>query len=88
MQELRMSYRRDCGNTIEYTLRTDPQEAMYWTTHKLKKGEIVILTTGISRSEKALIRKELVDDINTSDKNPHPRTGEYPSPTNKIQKKH
>lgn len=88
MQELRMSYRRDCGNTIDYVLRTDPPEAQFWTTHKLKKSEIIILTTGLSRSEKALIRKELVDDINTSDKNPHPRTGEYPSPTNKIQKKH
>ena len=30
---------------------------------------------------------ELVDDINTSDRNSHPRAGEHPSPANKIQKK-
>ena len=84
MQELRMSYRRDCGNTIEYTLRTDPPEAMYWTTHRLKKSEIIILTSGLSRTEKSILRQELLDDIIASEK---PDTNKK-SLSNQVSKKY
>ena len=83
MQELRMSYRRDCGTIIEYTLRTDPSEAMYWTTHRLKKSEIIILTSGLSRTEKSILRQELLDDIIASEK---PDTNKR-SLSNQVSKK-
>ena len=48
---------------IEYTLRTDPAEAMYWSTYKLKKSDIKILTKA-SRTDAARLRQEILDDIN------------------------
>ena len=38
-----MMYNR-AGEMIEYTIVTDPKDAMYWTTHKLKKSNIKITT--------------------------------------------
>jgi len=47
---------------IEYTLVTDPLEAMYWSTYKLKKRDVKILTKA-SRTEAARLRQEILDDI-------------------------
>tara|TARA_B100000497_G_scaffold128058_1_gene172896 strand:- start:66 stop:347 length:282 start_codon:yes stop_codon:yes gene_type:complete len=47
---------------IEYTLVTDPLEAMYWSTYKLKKRDVKILTKA-SRTEAAKLRQEILDDI-------------------------
>lgn len=48
---------------VEYTLKTDPPEAMYWSTYKLKKSDVKILTKA-SRSDAAKLRQEILDDIN------------------------
>ena len=63
-------------NDIEYTLRTDPPEAMYWSTYKLKKSDIKILSN-TNRSEAAKLRQEILDDINKQ---------EVSGSSNKVQK--
>ena len=47
---------------IEYSLKTDPPEAMYWSTYRLKKSHIVIHHT-MSRSEKADWRSKILKSI-------------------------
>ena len=54
---------------IQYQLMTDPLEAQYWTTHRLKKSEIKILTK-CDRSTAALLREEILNDIISREPNP------------------
>jgi len=56
-----MMYNRD-GTLIEYTLKTDPPEAMYWTTYRLKKRDIQIITK-TDKATATQIRQEIFDDI-------------------------
>ena len=65
---LRMVYNKD-DEEIEYTLATEPIEAAYWTTHRLKKSEIKIITR-CDRSTAAKLRQEILDDILSREFNP------------------
>lgn len=65
---MQMFYKRD-GNLVEYKLVTDPLEAMYWTTHRLKKSEIKIMTK-CDRTTAAQLRQEILDDILSREPNP------------------
>jgi len=47
---------------LEYRLLTDPPEAMYWSTYRLKKSNIK-LTQKMDRSLAASIKQEIFDDI-------------------------
>ena len=65
---MEMMYKRD-GKLIQYQLVTDPTEAEYWTTHRLKKSEIQIMTKS-DRSTAAELRQEILDDIISREPNP------------------
>ena len=47
---------------IEYTLKTDPPEAQYWSTYKLKKSHIQIITP-MDRTSKAEWREKILRSI-------------------------
>lgn len=68
---MQMFYKRD-GWLVEYKLVTDPAEAMYWTTHRLKKSEIKIMTQ-CDRETAAQLRQEILDDILSREPNPTKR---------------
>ena len=65
---MRMLYKRE-GDSVEYKLETDPLEAEYWTTHRLKKSEIKIMTK-CDRATAAAIREEILHDIICREPNP------------------
>jgi hypothetical protein len=65
---MQMFYKRE-GNTVEYKLVTDPAEATVWTTHRLKKSEIKIMTK-CNRPTAAKLRQEILDDIISREANP------------------
>lgn len=71
------------GKTIQYQLMTDPAEAQYWTTHRLKKSEIKILTK-CDRSTAALLREEILNDIISREPNPSKKSQ---APKNEIQER-
>lgn len=51
---------------IEYTLVTDPPEAMYWKTYKLKKSHIKLIDK-FDRTTAARIKQEIYEDILAND---------------------
>lgn len=59
---MKMMYIKNDSMTIQYTLKTDPPEAMNWTTHRLKKTEIKLITK-VDKSIATSIRQEIFDDI-------------------------
>ena len=62
-----MIYVTKSGEKIQYDLNTDPKEAQYWTTHRLKKSEIK-LKVKVDRSTAAKLRGEIFDDITSTEK--------------------
>ncbi len=62
-----MYYERD-GTLIEYRLLTDPPEAIYWQTYKLKKSDIKLVSK-FDRSTAAEIKQEIFEDILANDIN-------------------
>lgn len=76
-------YHRTNGMTIEYTIETDPPEALYWTTYRLKKSEIKILTD-LDRSTATQIRQEIFDDIIERESNPSKKS---PSSNDSLPKR-
>jgi hypothetical protein len=50
------------GDVWQYELRTNPPEAMYWDTYKLKVTDIKILTD-TNRETKTRVRQEIYRDI-------------------------
>ena len=56
------TYMPDDTTEIEYLLLTDPPEAIYWKTYKLKKSHIKLLTK-VDRSQAAELRSEILEDI-------------------------
>lgn len=56
----------DSDTTIEYTLVTDPPEAMYWRTYKLKKSHIKIITK-TDRAQAAEYRAQILASIQTGE---------------------
>ena len=79
---MKMLYRRH-DEFIEYTLSPDPAEALYWSTYRLKKGEI-FLKVKLDRSITAEIRQEILDDILSLEPNPSKKSS---APADKIPKK-
>ena len=65
---MQMLYKKD-GKLVEYKLATDPPEAEIWTTHRLKKSEIKIVSK-YDRSTAAHLRQEILDDILSREPNP------------------
>lgn len=65
---MKMYYKRE-GNLVEYKLVTDPEEAEVWSTHRLKKSEIKIMTK-CDRATAAELRQEILDDILSREPNP------------------
>lgn len=54
---------------ICYSLTTDPLEAMYWSTYRLKKSDVK-LQGKFDRSTAAHLKQEILDDILSSEPNP------------------
>ena len=79
---MKMLYKRH-DEFIEYTLSPDPAEALYWSTYRLKKGEI-FLKVKLDRSITAEIRQEILDDILSLEPNPSKKSS---APADKIPKK-
>ena len=65
------------GKTVEYMLVTDPVEAIYWTTHRLKKSDVQLVSK-FNRSETAEIKQDVFDDIISREPNPSKKS----TPTN------
>ena len=65
---MQMLYKRN-GKLVEYKLVTDPKEAAVWSTHRLKKSEIKIMTKA-DRTTAAELRQEILDDILSREPNP------------------
>ena len=65
---MQMLYKKD-GKTVEYKLVTDPKEAIVWSTPRLKKSEIKIMTK-CDRTTAAELRQEILDDILSREPNP------------------
>ena len=57
------------GDEIEYYLLTDPVEAMYWSTYRLKKSHIC-LTKKYDRATTSKLKQEIFDGIIESEKPP------------------
>lgn len=55
-------YIRDDGTHIEYELATDPPEAVFWKTYRLKSTHIKVVGK-YDRSEKAALAREICNDI-------------------------
>lgn len=79
---LKMFYKRE-GTIIQYTISTDPEEAMYWSTYRLKKGDIS-LHIKLDRSLKAQIKEEILHDILSREPNPSSKSQ---TTEDKIQKR-
>lgn len=79
---MHMYYKRD-GSAVEYKLVTDPTQAAVWSTHRLKKSEIKILTPG-DRTTAADYRQEIFSDIISREPNPSKKSA---PPADKVLKK-
>lgn len=59
---MEMFYTDEDGTTVEYALKTDPPEAAFWQTYKIKKSNIKIITK-MSREYQAVYRQKILDDF-------------------------
>jgi len=59
---MQMLYIDDDGTTVEYTLKTDPPEAIFWSTFKLQKSHIKIIGK-MTREDAAMWRGKILDNI-------------------------
>lgn len=64
---MKMIYVPENGEEVQYELKTDPEEAQYWTTYRLKKSDIKIKSKA-DRSTAARLRGEILDDITSTEK--------------------
>ena len=58
---------------IQYTLKTEPPEAMYWATYKLKKSDIKIISK-MDRSQAAMYREKILASIHNGEQKANART--------------
>ena len=72
---------RDDGTTVEYKLKTDPPEAVFWSTYKLKPAHVKIVGKYDRQTKNALAR-EICNDITNRE-----HTQPKPSTQDKILKK-
>ena len=59
---MNMFYKTDDGKEIEYYLQTDPPEAMYWSTYRLKLTHIKLKNKYDKKISRTL-RKEIFNSI-------------------------
>lgn len=59
---MNMYYKTDAGEEVEYYLQTDPPEAMYWSTYRLKLTHVKLKNKYDKKISQAL-RKEIFDSI-------------------------
>lgn len=59
---MEMFFTDEDGTVIQYDLVTDPPEAMYWTTYRLKKSHIKIISK-MDRTEAASYREKILASI-------------------------
>ena len=50
------------GELWQYELKTDPPEAMYWETYKLKRTDVKVITDADAETKKR-IQQEIYKDI-------------------------
>lgn len=81
-------YKRSDGSVIEYKLRTDPPEALFWSTYKLKKSDIRIVAKGFDRAEAAALRQEILDSINTHERECKEAINAHASHTDKALRRY
>ena len=66
---MRFTYARSPKEHFKYALKTDPPDAMYWTTYRLKKSDITLIDK-FNRAMTADIKQEILDDIISREPNP------------------
>ena len=69
---MQMIYVRENNEVVEYSLVTDPPEAVLWTTYKIKKHDIR-LAKSYGRTETAELKQEILDDISATEGGNPPR---------------
>ena len=57
-----MFFRDIDGDLWQYELKTDPPEAMYWETYKLKRTDVKVITDADAETKKR-IQQEIYKDI-------------------------
>ena len=70
---MQMWHQRKDKTMIEFVIVTDPPEALYWTTYKLKVADIRLVTK-VPSTDKTEIRREIYDDIVARERAPHTNT--------------
>jgi hypothetical protein len=81
-----MFYERSPKEIIEYDLKTEPPEAMYWDTYRLKKVHIKLID-GFEKQDASDIKTEILDDIKRVSETRLNTDSLATSPSNKIPKK-
>mgnify|MGYP000052670464 FL=1 len=84
MRKWEMYHTEDDGKTYAFTIQTDPPEALYWKTYKLKGSHIKLLNK-LPRAEAAAMRSLILEDILESEKTPPNPKG---NPNVKNREKH
>ena len=59
---MNMYYKTNSGEKVEYYLQTDPPEAMYWSTYRLKLSHIK-LKSKYDKEVSRTLRKEIFNSI-------------------------
>jgi len=54
------------GDVWQYELKTNPPEAMFWETYKLKPMDIKVLAE-VNKETRVRVRKEIYKDITDSE---------------------
>jgi|11BtaG_2_1085332.scaffolds.fasta_scaffold00194_4 hypothetical protein len=70
---MQMWHKRKDESLIQFALVTEPPEAMYWTTYKLKVTDVQLVTK-VPAKDKTHIRREIYEDIVTRERAPHTNT--------------
>lgn len=68
-----MWHKKKDETIVEFVLQTDPPEALYWMTYKLKVSDIT-LKTKVPAGEKTKLRREIYDELVEKERNAHPNT--------------
>ena len=61
-KKVNMYYKTDAGEEVEYYLQTDPPEAMYWSTYRLKLTHVK-LKNKYDKEVSRTLKKEIFDSI-------------------------
>tara|TARA_B110000858_G_C17807101_1_gene478698 strand:- start:5744 stop:5968 length:225 start_codon:yes stop_codon:yes gene_type:complete len=59
---MKLYYADETHGLVEFSYKTEPDEAQYWATYKLQKSDIKIVTK-MERSDAAEMRTKILQDI-------------------------